>query len=198
MATSDPQTYSNIIKNIVIGKTGNVFIIDKEGNMIANIRPPLVEGRENFIKKAETDPTYATSAAVYKKMIAGGGIDIYAYETGDRICYYAPIKNTDGWSYGVVAPIREMFSSINNTVLGLGAAPLLCILGGIFLAVVVANSIENPISHISQRLSSAKYPLHPMIRQLPSIRSRLAWIRFRQWCRPILLPVRKARQPAKN
>lgn len=46
MATLDPQVYSKIIKNIVIGKTGNVFMMDKAGIVIANVKAQSVESRK--------------------------------------------------------------------------------------------------------------------------------------------------------
>lgn len=153
MATMDPQVYSSIIKNIVIGKTGNVFITDKEGTLIANIRPALVESRTNFIEKAKTDSSYATAAVVYQHMAEGkSGVEVYAYETGDRICYYAPIKDTDGWAYGVVAPIVEMTSTIWTSVIGLGAVALLCIILGVILSVLLSKSIVNPVLAVCNRL----------------------------------------------
>lgn len=153
MATLDPQVYSSIIKNIVIGKTGNVFITDKEGTLIANIRPPLVESRTNFIQMAKTNPSYATAAVVYQHMAEGkSGVEVYSYETGDRICYYAPIKGTDGWAFGVVAPIVEMTSPIWFSVVGLGLASLLCIVLGVVLSIALSRSIGNPILAVCNRL----------------------------------------------
>lgn len=153
MATMDPQVYSDIIKNIVIGKTGNVFITDKEGTLIANIRPALVESRTNFIEKAKADSSYATAAAVYQHMAEGkSGVEVYSYETGDRICYYAPIENTDGWAYGVVAPIVEMTSPIWLSVFGLGLSSILCIVLGIVLSILLSGSIANPILTVCDRL----------------------------------------------
>ncbi|MCI1965156.1 MAG: methyl-accepting chemotaxis protein [Oscillospiraceae bacterium] len=153
MAIIDPQVYSDIIRNIVIGETGNVFITDKEGTLIANIRPKLVESRTNFINMAKTDSSYATAAVVYKHMAEGKkGTEVYSYETGDRICYYAPIQGTDGWAYGVVAPIVEMTSSIRTSVIGLGIASLLCIILGIVLSIILAKSIANPILAVCNRL----------------------------------------------
>ncbi|WP_243112602.1 methyl-accepting chemotaxis protein [Caproiciproducens sp. NJN-50] len=153
MATLDPQVYSSIIKNIVIGTTGNVFITDKEGTLIANIRPALVESRTNFIQMAKTDSTYATAAVVYQHMAQGkSGVEVYSYETGDRICYYAPIKDTDGWAFGVVAPIVEMTSPIWLSVFGLGLASLLCIVLGVILSTVLSRSIANPILTVCDRL----------------------------------------------
>jgi methyl-accepting chemotaxis protein len=168
MAELDPQSYSAIIKNIVVGKTGNVFILDKEGTLIANIRPPLVESRTNFIEQAKTNPTYKTAAVVYKKMTEGKtGVDVYAYETGDRICYYAPIKNTDGWSYGAVAPITEMTATISYSVIGLGFSSLLCIILGVILSLLASKSIANPISLVSRRLKQlSEGDLHSEVPQI--------------------------------
>lgn len=153
IATLDPHAYSDIIKNIVVGETGNVFMIDNTGTIIANRRTELIESRENFIEKAKTDDSYASAAVVYSKMIEGKtGVDVYAYDTGDRICFYAPIPDTDGWSYGVVAPIKEMTSSIWVTIIGLGISSAACIFFGIILALAIARSIANPISLVSKRL----------------------------------------------
>jgi methyl-accepting chemotaxis protein len=153
LATLDPQFYADIIRNIVVGKTGNVFILDKEGTIIANIRPELVTSRTNMIENAKTDSKFATAAVVYKNMIAGkSGVEVYSYETGDRICYYAPINNTDGWSYGAVAPIAEMTSTIWYTIAGLSISSVLCIILGIVFALLVANTIANPISLVCRRL----------------------------------------------
>jgi len=153
MATVNPQIFSKIINGIKIGKSGNVFMLDKEGAVIANMRPELVESRANFIEKAKTDSKYETAATVYKNMVAGkSAVEIYAYETGDRICYYAPLANTDGWSYGAVAPISEMTSTIWYTIAGLAISSLLCIVIGVLLTIIVSKSIVNPISIVCQRL----------------------------------------------
>ncbi len=153
MATLDIQAYSSIIKNITVGKTGNVFMLDKDGIVIANKRPELVTARSNFIEKAKKEPAYAAMAGVYKNMVAGkSGVETYSYETGERICYYAPLKNTDGWSYGVVAPTAEMTSTIWYTIAGLLAASVLCILLGILGSVIAAKSIANPITLVCRRL----------------------------------------------
>lgn len=86
-------------------------------------------------------------------MIAGkSGVETYAYATGKRICYYAPLKDTDGFSYGAVAPIAEMTSTIWYTIAGLGVSSILCIILGVILISAVAKSIANPISNVCRRL----------------------------------------------
>ena len=139
MATYDLQVYSNIIKNIVIGKTGNVFIMDKDGIVIANVKAQSVETRK--------------LAEVHKQIKAGtSGITNYLLSGVDRICYYAPLPNTDGWYYGAVAPVNEMTSSIWLTIAGLCASSLICVVLGLVFALKISKSIADPIAQVSHRL----------------------------------------------
>ncbi len=150
----DAQAYSNIVSSsVVVGQTGNVFILDKNGVLIANKRPQLVAKQQNFIEMAKTDSTYATSAEVYKRMIAGKtGIDTYAYETGTRICYYQPIAGTDGWSCGTVAPLSEMMSEEQVIILGMILASAVLIALGVFLMSRLAVTVSTPVRACSERL----------------------------------------------
>lgn len=141
MATYDSQVYSNMIKNIVIGKTGNVFLVDHSGVIISTVRA------QNVIKRQSVVPV------VYKMMEAGkSGIVTYAYDTGDRICYCAPIKNSDGWEYCVVAPIAEMTSSIWVTAIALICSSIVCIILGLLCSRAISRSIANPIALVCNRL----------------------------------------------
>lgn len=153
MATLSPYTYSNIIRNIVVAKSGNVFMLDNAGVMIASQNDSLIDNRDNFIEKAKTDKTYEKAAVVYTKMINGEtGTDTYFYSNGVRICYYSPITNTDGWSYGVVAPLKEMTSSIRFTIIGLIISSIIFAILGIIAAILLSNTISDPILKISKRI----------------------------------------------
>lgn len=139
MATMDPYCYSPFIQNVVVGKTGSAFIIDKDGVLIGNISAQKIDDHK--------------IAEIYKYAdLTKSGITIYSYSTGNRICYHAPIPNTDGWSFGIVAPIAEMTSSIHFTVVGLAISAVFCILIGIVLAFLAAKSIASPITLVCQRL----------------------------------------------
>lgn len=139
MATLDPYSYSPFIQNVVVGKTGSAFIIDKDGVLIGNISSQKIDDHK--------------IAEVYKYAdLTQSGITIYSYSTGDRICYHAPLPGTDGWSFGIVAPIAEMTSSIHYTVIGLAASSIFCIIWGIILALLATKSIVNPITRVCRRL----------------------------------------------
>ncbi len=149
----DSLYFSRIIENIVIGKTGNVFMLDSTGTFVANKRPNLVEERQNFIEKAKTDSSLVNAAKVYNKMIKGEkGVDRYEYETGARICAYGPVSNSDGWSYGVVAPLKEMTASVIYTIILLLVSSGILIIIGIIASFTLANSLSNPIKKITGRM----------------------------------------------
>lgn len=139
MATMDSYIYSPFIQNVVVGKTGSAFIINKDGVLIGNIDPKKIDQQK--------------TAEIYKYAdLTKSGITIYSYSTGDRICYHAPLPGTNGWSFGIVAPIKEMTSSINFTIIGLLISSILCILLGVLFTRATAKSIANPITSVCRRL----------------------------------------------
>ncbi|MFZ2540012.1 MAG: methyl-accepting chemotaxis protein [Oscillospiraceae bacterium] len=152
-ATLDCQVYTNIIKDITVNKSGNIFILDAKGATIADVDQKTVENGENVIELAKTDKTLESCAKVYRNIITGKtNIENYKYNGASRLCYYAPLKGTDGWSYGVVAPTKELMSSLIYTVVGLLTSSILLLIIGIFIINSIAKSIASPIGKMSRRL----------------------------------------------
>lgn len=153
LSTYDGMIFSNIIKDIRIGDTGNIFILDNQATMIANMRPELVEQRQNFIELAKTDNTYKTSAEVYQRMINQEvAVSKYNYKGADRICAFAPIEGSDGWSFGVAAPIDEMIVSIRGIIIGLCASSAILLLIGVLVTIRMARKIADPIVGLTRRV----------------------------------------------
>jgi signal transduction histidine kinase/DNA-binding response OmpR family regulator/HPt (histidine-containing phosphotransfer) domain-containing protein len=134
---------SDVLAQFHIWESGNIFALDHEGVMIANIRPNLVYERRNYIVQAETGVEYRNMAEVFSRMIRGEtGTDEYAYDGVERICAYRPIAGTDGWSLGVVSPISESpIFQVTRAFLISGAV----FLGlGIIAALIAASFIARP------------------------------------------------------
>jgi methyl-accepting chemotaxis protein len=158
----DGDFYSNMVSEFEIGKSGNVFILDENGTMIGNKNPDLVRSKSNFIKRAETDSSHKTAASVFKKMISGeSGVGKYTYKGADQFCYYAPISGSNGWSFGVVAPVKEMTSSLMMTGISITIASLILLIVGILVAIGFAIKISNPVIAMNKRMELlAKGDLH--------------------------------------
>jgi signal transduction histidine kinase/FixJ family two-component response regulator/HPt (histidine-containing phosphotransfer) domain-containing protein len=146
LAASLPgMAMSDALSDFRIWNSGNIFMLDREGVMIANMRPPLVRERVNFIKRTDLEKGYDQIANVFSLMVQGKtGTDEYSYDGVRRICAFRSVAGTDGWSIGVVCPIVESPLShivesflISGTVfLGLG------VIAAFLAAGVIARPFE--------------------------------------------------------
>ena len=152
--TLDGQYFSDKIRDIVIGRTGNVFMIDSTGVMIANKRPALVQERQNFIEMGKTDQAYAHTAQVYSRMAAGEtGVDEYSYDGSTRICAFRPVPGSDGWSVGACAPTREMTSTLIYVIVLLLICGAVSMVIGTVLMGRYATRVVKPIREVTDRMT---------------------------------------------
>jgi signal transduction histidine kinase/CheY-like chemotaxis protein len=144
LAASLPgMVMSDALSDFRIWDSGNIFMLDREGVMIANMRPPLVQERVNFIKETDFTKGYDQIADVFSLMVQGKtGTGEYSYDGVRRICAFRPVAGTDGWSIGVVCPLVESpLSQIVGSFIISGAV----FLGlGILVAFLVAGIIARP------------------------------------------------------
>ncbi|MEY8355785.1 methyl-accepting chemotaxis protein [Lachnospiraceae bacterium 54-53] len=153
LATYDGTVLSDLIKDLRIAETGNAFIIDNTGTMIASATPELVSERQNFIEIAKTDKSFASAGQMYQTMLTGNtGIGQYDYTGVSRFCYYSPVTGSDGWALGVVAPVGETTTSIYTVVIAMGIFAVISVVAGCFLAFWFAGSIASPVSVIAGRM----------------------------------------------
>ena len=152
--TLDGQYFSDKIRDIVIGRTGNVFMIDSTGVMVANKRPALVQERQNFIEMGKTDQAYAHTAQVYSRMAAGEtGVDEYSYDGSTRICAFRPVPGSDGWSVGACAPTREMTSTLIYVIVLLLICGAVSMVIGSVLMGRYATRVVKPIREVTDRMT---------------------------------------------
>jgi signal transduction histidine kinase/DNA-binding response OmpR family regulator len=141
---------SHLVGEFKIWESGSVFIVDREGVLIANTRDWLVEGRYNFLEMAKTDSKYNGMARLLTRMIRGeNGIDTYYFMDKDRICAFTPVPDSGGWSLGVSAPIGESPISQIRQVLLISSAMFLGL--GLIVAFFAANSVAIPFKKVEDQ-----------------------------------------------
>lgn len=98
----DGNMVSQISKDVKFSKSGQAFIIDGVGNIVANQNEELVKTQYNSIKEAEKDSSLSKLAAIHKDMIAGNtGLGEYVYKGVEKYVAYCPIEGTNNWSIGI-------------------------------------------------------------------------------------------------
>ena len=108
----DENFLNDIVSSISITENSYPYIIDKNGNTIADPDPSKVLN-ENIIEEAKSDKSLEKLADYYNKMIAGeSGVGEYEVYGVEKIFGYAPINGTDGWSLGLGVPKSDIMGPV--------------------------------------------------------------------------------------
>ena len=134
------------IEDIVIGKTGECYILGLSGAIIAHKNKTLVETSYNVIEDSARNPALTSSAAFLRNALQEktSKVGYYTYEESKYIASYSGIKTT-GWTVIIKAPVEEFMgtvSALQKTMIVFGIAILLFTLIVIYFA---ARAIVKPI-----------------------------------------------------
>ncbi|MCL2590984.1 MAG: ATP-binding protein [Betaproteobacteria bacterium] len=151
VATIPGTFFSNLISDIRIWSTGNIFIIDDQGTIIANMRSNYVLGRVNFIEHAKTDLKYKSIGDFFVKMVHGeNGFGYYYLEGVKRLCVWKKVANSSiGWTLGVAAPLDEspVLLMQSRTL----ASGVIFMFIGIFIVIFISDKVARPFKRIEEQ-----------------------------------------------
>lgn len=147
------DSFSKMIYDITLGKSGYGFIVDKAGTIVAHKNQDNVNQQLNYIEAAKTDSSFSEAAKMVQNMIAGKtGIENIQFK-GDKITVgYAPIPNTDGWSIGVTAKTSELMEGFYISILVMITFIVVFLIIALVCAMRIASPIVNPIIKMVERL----------------------------------------------
>ncbi|MCM1165965.1 MAG: methyl-accepting chemotaxis protein [Lachnospiraceae bacterium] len=152
--TFDGSYFSDLIADKRVGETGNIFLIDGQGKMIANADQAVVSAQTNYVQMAEEDGAHRSTAELFRKMMSGEtGVSKFVYNGVKNICAYGTVDGSDGWAYGVAAPESEMMSSLVTMIAALVVCSLVFLAGGIVIIAVYASKMSQPIMKMSKRMA---------------------------------------------
>ena len=143
---------SNIVNDISFGETGDAYLVNERGELIAYNIQEVVESGEITIENMKNIPEYKGLVEVFEKMVAGeSNVDEYFYDGKIRYASYTPLEH-NGWSVAVAIDAKEMGRDLNelrNYIVGISIAALAL---GVIYAVLYSNSIVKPIREITEHM----------------------------------------------
>lgn len=140
-AVRDGNVLSDITKDITFGKTGQAFMINKQGTAVANINKDMVLKSDNINENVKKDPTLKPLADIEKKMMNGeSGIGEYTYGGVSKYLGYAPVKGTD-WSIAITSQKSEILKEANDLKIWISVLSVIFIIAGIVLVYILSNGI---------------------------------------------------------
>ncbi|MDR0937728.1 MAG: response regulator [Oscillospiraceae bacterium] len=145
VVTVSGMYFCDLLSDIKIWKTGNIFILDRIGTFVAYTNRDYVLERRNFVYNSygQTDPRVGE---VFKEIISGESSNgKYTLDGSERICVYVPIgESREGWTLGVVAPLGE--SPMNNIQSGLLLVGVICVILAAIAAFASSNVVARPFN----------------------------------------------------
>ena len=153
--TVKAEHLSNDIHDIVVGQTGECYILDNTGSTIADRDFDLVRTRSNAYEESKTNLSLK-SAGAFEKMaveIDEPSIGFYEYGGVSKIASYATMKTT-GWTVIISAPVNEFMGTVDELRLEMiiiGAAILLTTLVIVYF---IARSMVKPVKVVVNALQN--------------------------------------------
>jgi Methyl-accepting chemotaxis protein len=165
------DTFSSMVDDAVVGKSGYSFITDKSGTILAHKDRKVVSNYTNYIKTAQKDSSYSGLSGIVQNMIAGKtGRQSYTFGNVNYNVTYRPIQNTNGWSIGVTTKTSEMMQGFYTSLVITLLITLVFILLSCVIAFRIAGPIAKPIVSLMNRVELlAQGDLHT---EVPIIKSR--------------------------
>ena len=136
----------DVIMDIVIGKTGECYVLDSSGSTVADKDLTEVEKRTNTYENAKKDPSLKPCADLEYEAINADvpAVVFYTYDGEREIASYAKIETT-GWTVIVTAPVEEFLATITvlkNEMIVIGVIIFIIVITVVF---IVADKIVKPI-----------------------------------------------------
>lgn len=171
----DEEFLNDIMRGVKFSENSAAYMIDKDGNTIADVDTELVKNGENIEALAAADTSgqagYDTLAAAHVKMRNGEtGFCDYTLNGVRKIIGYAPISGTDGWSVAVYAPSNDFLSDTYLTIVITVILMIVAALISIFAATVIGKHIGDPITACTDRL--AKLAKGDLTSPVPEVKSK--------------------------
>lgn len=150
--TVNSDALSKFTNNVKLGETGNSFMVNNSGVVVAHNNVELVKTLYNPIDEAKKDSSLEGLGDIITKMTQGNaGSGEYYFQGVNKFAGFAPVNNTN-WSIAVVTDKSEILSQLSTLKVSVVIASLVFLIIGIIFIYIISNSISDPIKRTSKHL----------------------------------------------
>ena len=155
VASVSAEWLTQQIKDIVIGQTGECYIIGLTGTTIADSTFEFVENQENSIEEAKTNASLKDLAEFEQRALtaASSTVGFITWEDEARIASHAKIPIT-GWTVVVYAPVNEFMGTVTGLTLSLVIIGLIILIAALIIIYVIAYKMVHPIKTVVTALQN--------------------------------------------
>ena len=165
------ETFLNdIMKDIKISENGSAYMIDKDGNTIADIKNDNIM-KENVENEAAENKDLEVLAAIHSNMRAGkSGFDEFKYDGQTKISAYCPVEGSDGWSISVTAPKSDFTGGRDASLIAIMVLTIVSVIIAVIVATKIGKIIANPVVICTERIKKlAEGDFHSPMPEINSV-----------------------------
>ncbi|MGP1458027.1 MAG: cache domain-containing protein, partial [Treponema sp.] len=140
------DTLCHEIEDIVVGETGQCYILGLTGVTIADKDTSLVTEQKNTMNDAKTDSSLKVLADFERTAMTSpvSSIRFWKYEGIDYISSFAKMKSTN-WTVIIQAPVGEFMGSVTRLSHSMLFMGIFILIAAVVVVYVVARKIVRPI-----------------------------------------------------
>ncbi len=137
---------SEQIKDIVVGKTGACYILDRTGATVADEGKELVEKRANTSEEAKKNPALVSCGTFEQKALnsSAPGFGYYTYSGTAKVSAFSRLKVKD-WTVIISAPVNEFMETIHTLRLEMIGIGVVILIAALVIVYLTARQIVQPI-----------------------------------------------------
>ena len=146
-ADIDGLWLSEQIDDIVVGKTGECYILGLMGTTIAHKKFDLVKKQDNIIENAKTIAAFESLATFIKKALVSDTMEIgyYQYNTINTIATFIKMKTTH-WTVIIKAPVNEFMGTVDDLRNQMFIIGLIILISALAVTFFVARGMVKPVN----------------------------------------------------
>ncbi|QUY19099.1 methyl-accepting chemotaxis protein [Treponema vincentii] len=169
-AAAPAKLLSQEIEDIIVGKTGECYILGLTGTTIANKNYERVTGKQNAIEMARTDSSLTSLATFTRHALdtQKSEVGYYEYNGVTNIASYATIPST-GWTVIIKAPVDEFMRTVNALRRGIMLTGIIILVLSLVIVYIIAYKMMQPVQAVVAALRDIAHGGGDLTVRLPVI-----------------------------
>ncbi|MFD0943785.1 methyl-accepting chemotaxis protein [Savagea faecisuis] len=147
LARIDGYYLSNITDGITMGESGNTFLINEVGTVLAHKNRDFVKEQRNFLQEAEESGKESNQSILVREMLANGnGMMDYTNDAGRQLVAYTRMEN--GWSAATIVSENEMLEPLDQLRNQVIVLSFVILVVAAIITYFISRSISQPIREL--------------------------------------------------
>lgn len=144
------MTFTELLDDYLLWETGNIFMIDAEGTLIAYYLRDRIRSRVNLFSAIDASTSQETVDFLSEMLVSSVGQGTYTYNGIEYLSAFMRVSGSElGWRIGVAVPLRESpVSRVQNRLILLAVSFFIV---SVIVSIFCSGHIAKPYNKITEQ-----------------------------------------------